>query len=308
MRTLLLTALCILALAGQSYGVSRIFGKVLDRESGIPLAAEIAIAGSDKGNIFLRHVKASEQGEFEINALAAGDSHLTTKLEGYAAEHLSLSLNEEESRYVEFSLHKGKTVRGVVHDSAGNPLPGASVSVAYAQEASQHASLTASYEWERGEVKTGALGNFEIRNIHPEKQFVLEASHPDFLSVVSTPKQIPPGENAILLKLSLTKGIRVIGEIKDEDGNVVQDAQVTFVEAERRPELSKSTSFQLSRASRLYTSSGSRGTFGFNQVKQVKVLLTVMHPSYEPFRQAIDLSESQGPFSISIVLKSRTTP
>jgi carboxypeptidase family protein len=305
MRTLLLTALCILALAGQTYGVSRIFGKVLDGDTGIPLAAEIGIAGSDKGNIFLRHVQASEQGEFEINALAAGDSYLTTKLEGYAAEHLSLSLNEEESRYVEFSLHKGKTVRGVIHDSAGNPLPGASVSVAYAQEGSHHASLTATYEWERGEVRTGALGNFEIRNIHPEKQFVLEASHPDFLSAVSTPRQIPPGESAILLRLSLTKGIRLIGEIKDEDGIVVQDAQVTLVEAERRPELSKSTSFQPPRMSKLYMMSGVSGTFGFNQVKQVEMLVTVTHPGYAPFRQTIDLTGHQGPFSIGVVLKSK---
>ena len=34
------------------------------------------------GSLFLKHAFASEQGEFEINDLPAGDFHLTTKLDG----------------------------------------------------------------------------------------------------------------------------------------------------------------------------------------------------------------------------------
>jgi hypothetical protein len=298
-------ALCILALAGQSYGASKISGRVIDLETGNPLPAEIAIAGSSEGQLFLKHVKASDQGEFVISALKAGDLHLTTKLEGYSAEHLSLSLSEEETRYVEFSLRKGKTVRGVIYDSAGNPILGASVSVSYAQGAPEHGAIRASYQWERGEVKTGSLGDFEIKNIHPIKQFVIEASHPDFLSAVSAPRQIQPEERAVRLSLTLSKGIRLVGEVRDEDGMIIEDAQVRLIEPKTGPEPARFTGFELAKVGRLDAVTGVRGTFAFNQVKQAKMLLIVAHPGYGPFRRAIDLRGYQGACSVKVVLKGK---
>jgi hypothetical protein len=298
-------ALCISALAGKSDGASKIFGRVIDLETGKPLAAEIAIAGKGKGNIFLRHVKASDQGEFEIGSLTAGDLHLTTKLEGYSSEHLGLSLSNEEIRQVEFSLRRGKTVRGVISDSAGNPIPGASVSVSYPQEAPGLSAIRAAYLWEGGEVKTGSLGDFEIRNIHRIKQFIIEASHPDFLSAVLEPGKIQPEESAVMLRVTLSKGIRVVGEVRDEDEVIVQDAQVRLIEPKTGPEPARHAGFELAKVGRLDAITGIRGTFAFNHVKQGKMLLMVTHPKYGPFRQTIDLKECQGACSIKVVLKRR---
>jgi hypothetical protein len=278
---------------------------VIDLETGKPLPAEIAIAGKGKGNIFLRHVRASEQGEFEIGSLTAGDLQLTTKLEGYSSEHLGLSLGDEETRQVEFSLQRGKTVRGVISDSAGNPIPRATVSVSYAREAPEHGAIRAVYPWERGEVKTGSLGDFEIRNIHPIKQFIIKASHPDFLSAVSIPRKIQAEERAVMLNLTLSKGIRVVGEVRDENGAIVQDAQVRFIEPKTGPEPVRFTGFELAKVGKLDAITGIRGTFAFNQVKQAKMLLIVTHPKYGPFQQTIDLRECQEACSVKVVMKRR---
>src|SRR5262245_15348993 len=102
-KYLILAALSAAVLAGQRGG-GKIVGRVVERESFKTLAAEIAVAGRDDRRLFLMHTKASEAGLFEINDLPAGDLYLTSKLEGYAVEHLSVSLNDGETRYVEFYL------------------------------------------------------------------------------------------------------------------------------------------------------------------------------------------------------------
>jgi Carboxypeptidase regulatory-like domain len=197
-----LAVLATAALPGQRGG-GKIVGRVIDEETLKTLPAEIAIAGRDDRNLFLRHTRASEAGLFEITDLPSGDLFLTTKLKGYAVDHLSVSLNNGETRYVEFYLKHGKTVRGVIYDRSQNPVGNVRVSVTYAPDESEVSPVVVSYQWERGEAMTDQLGRFEISNLHPEKRFIIEASHSGFPSTTLAPMRFKPEDKELSLTVTL---------------------------------------------------------------------------------------------------------
>jgi hypothetical protein len=213
-------------------------------------------------------------------------------------------LNSGENRYVEFYLTKSKTVRGVIYNPTQGPVVNARVSVAYAVEPAGRDSVAATYQWEKGEVITDELGKFELKDVHPEKEIVIEASHPAFPSVASTPLRFRPVDAELSVNLSFSNGVRVAGVVKDGNGNIVRDARVKLLD-ERR---SGPPGFILSERSRegnKQALSGMNGAFSFDQVRPIKKVLLVLHPSYAPFRQAIDLTGQVSPLSIEVRLQSR---
>jgi protocatechuate 3,4-dioxygenase beta subunit len=299
----LIASLCIITAAGQISG-GKIVGKVIERESLRTLAAEISIAGRDNRNLYLRHTKASEDGLFEIADLPAGELHLTTKLDGYATDHLSISLNNGETRYVEFYLTKGKTVRGVIHDQSNTPIAGARVNVAYVREATGLSSVTASYEWESVDTITDELGRYVINNLHPEEEFIIEAIHPKFPSIVSAPVRFNTQDEELSLNISASRGVEVVGVIRDANRNPLRSARVMLFDAVKSdyPQLSKSESTM---DGRTHTLSNEAGAFSFAQVKPMKKMLVVLHPGYQPYRQTIDLTGRQTQLSIEVILQVR---
>jgi carboxypeptidase family protein len=300
----LISSICAITASGQTGQTSggKIVGKVIERESLQTLAAEISIAGRDNRNLYLRHTKASEDGLFEITDLPAGELHLTTKLGGYATDHLSVSLNNGETRFVEFYLTKGKTVRGIVLDQSNTPIAGARVNVGYVREAIGVSAVTASYEWEKVDTITDQLGRYEISNLHPEEEFIIEAIHPKFASVVSAPVRFNPNDREISLNLSVSKGIAVIGSVRDADRNILKGARVMLFDAVKSPLLSQPES---AIDGRTHTLSDEAGAFSFEPVKPMKKTLVVLHPGYQPYRQIIDLTGRQTQLSIEVILQTR---
>jgi hypothetical protein len=157
----------------------RIVGRVIERDTGQPLAAELGVAMRGARGITLRHVRASEDGVFELTGLPAADVQLNTKLDGYAVERRSLSLGEGEVRQVEFHLIKLVRLRGRVLDEAGEPAADALIRVDYAREAAADGAIAATYQWESGETRSDAQGAYFIA-VHPEKAFTLDVSHAKF--------------------------------------------------------------------------------------------------------------------------------
>jgi Carboxypeptidase regulatory-like domain len=300
-KFVLIASLCAINALGQTSG-GKIVGKVIERESLQTLAAEISIAGRDNRNLYLRHAKASEDGLFEIADLPAGELHLTTKLNGYATDHLSLSLNNGETRYVEFFLTKGKTVRGVILDQSNTPIAGARVNVAYVRKAPGLSSVTASYEWEKVDTITDQLGRYEISNLHPEEEFIIEAIHPKFPSVVSAPLKFNPQDRDLSLNLSVSRGVGIIGMVRDADGTILKGARVMLFDAVKSPQLSRTESTM---DGRTHTLSDEAGAFSFEQVMLMKKTLVILHPGYQPYRQIIDLTGRQTQLSIDVVLQKK---
>jgi hypothetical protein len=303
-KCILILALCSsITASGQSVG-GKIIGRVVESETFQTLAAEISIAGRDHRSLFLKHARASVDGLFEISDLPAGELHLTTKLAGYATDHLSVSLDNGETRYVEFYLKKGKTIRGIIYDQFNKPLADARVNVTYLREATDVSSVTASYEWEREESLTDKQGNFEISNLHPEQEFIIEASHPKFLTTVSAPVKFRPQDKELSMNFTIRKGLSVSGVVRNADRNILQGARIMLFDPVNSDYslLSHSANRMDGRRQIL---SNEDGSFSFDQIRPVKKVLVVLHPSYKPYRQIIDLSEWQSQLSIDVILERK---
>lgn len=182
----------------------RIVGRVIERDTGLPVAAEIGVAMRTARGITLKHVRASEQGVFELAGLPSADVQLNTKLEGYAVERQDLSLGEGELRQIEFHLVKLVILRGQVRDEAGAPVEDAVIRVSYARAAAPRGPIAATYQWElgelgeSGEIRSDKLGNYSVA-VHPEKEFILEASHPKYKLLRQAMDPAAKGEQAPLM-------------------------------------------------------------------------------------------------------------
>jgi Carboxypeptidase regulatory-like domain len=298
---ILIASLCAITATGQT-GRGKIVGKVIERESLQPLSAEISIAGRDNRDLYLRHTKAAEDGLFEISDLPAGDLHLTTKLNGYATDHLSLSLEDGETRYVELFLTPGKTVRGVISDQANRPVAGAKVNVSYSRESSGLSSIAARYQWEEVETITDQLGRYEISNLNPEEEIIIEATHPDFSSILSAPLRFDPQEVSLSVNLSAVAGVGVIGVVRDADRNILKGARVMLFDAVKSSQITQTERMIDGRTNAL---SDEAGGFSFAAVKPMKKILVVIHPGYQPYRQVIDLTGRRTRLSIDVELQKK---
>jgi len=294
----------LVGLSGGQHVSGRVAGRVIDRDSGLALAAEVGLVIRDRRGITVEHVRASESGEFEISGLPEGNAHLTTKLAGYAVEHESVALRSDETRQVEFRLLKAKTVRGVILDPAGQVLEGAEVRVIYADKDAARDSVAATYQWEMGEAKTDAQGGFVIE-VHPEKEFVIEASRPGYVCEVSEPRRIDSTESPFFLRLSLRAGVSMTGEARDEHGELIPGAQISLIEEEDRPELRRFTSVERLSQHAMQTVSGPDGKFRFDHISPARKTLIITHPKYQPTRQTLDLTSERESQPARVILQSK---
>lgn len=273
-------------------GGGKIVGRVVERGTNLPLRAEVAVSAHVTRNLLLRNTQASEAGEFVIDGVGPGKIHLVTKIEGYAAEHQSISLGAGETKRVEFALTKVKLVRGVVRGPGGRPIHGATVKVLYGDAPLARGEIRTTYQWETGDTYSDERGNFVI-GVHPERPFVVEASHRDLLDEVSAPVHINADAREARVNLTLQSGIKVAGEVKDASGKAVPGAQVRLMEVGSRRSVPGFTSHNLLGQQMRFTASGADGGFGFEQVGPSRKMLVVVHPGYKPFRQMVELSPSK---------------
>jgi hypothetical protein len=105
--------------------------------------------------------------------------------------------------------------------------------------------------------------------------------------------------------LALDTGIKVAGEVRDENGNAVRGAQGRLIEVGNRRSVPGFTSHELLSQQMRLTVSGVNDAFSFEQVGPSRKMLVVVHPGYKPFRQMVELarSKSQSPVSIVLVAK-----
>lgn len=293
-------ALCLTAqpsaVTAQSPADGRIVGKLLDRGTGAPLAGEIAASFVSKGKIIFTHARATAAGGFVLDGVEPGKVYLTTKLDGYAVEHRSVSLLPGEAKALELSLIKSALLRGTVRNPAGRPLAGALVKVLYPADTPALGEIRATYQWETGEADTDAQGSFVIP-VHPERAFVVEASHPGFLSAISAPRQMKTlGKAAV--NLTLESGVTLSGIVNDEKGNAIQGAQVRLIETGARRAVPGFVSHALLEQQLRLSSSGADGAFRFEQVSPTAKTVVILHPRYKPFRQTVDVmgKKAQSPF------------
>ncbi len=268
-------------------------GKVTDRTTSAPLAAELGLAIHTAKGVVLKHTRANEQGEFEFADLPAGEFHLSTKQDEYAVERTGFSLQADETHTLDFRLVRTRRVNGVVTNASRNPVAEARVQVFYEHEA----SFTNSYQWEAGDVRTDAEGRFTIE-VHPERAFVVEASSQGFLSAVTTPQNATKE-----IALTLKRGVAISGMITDEFGNPLADAQVQLqahlMDEREIALLNHFLPFEMLQQAHQTTVTQADGAFRFENVSQTEHALVVRHPQAEPQRVTVDVTR-KSQFAITL--------
>lgn len=306
-KFILASLLCALALGlplvpltARQAETAGLTGRIVDRETGAPLAAELGLAIRTRQGVIFKHARADEAGQFTLTDLPSGAFDLSTKHDGYAVEHAALTLGEQESQALEFRLVKSRLVRGFINDIHQQPLTGARVKVHYALADAGKRAFTNNYQWETGDARTDEQGRFELE-VHPAREFVIEASHPEFLSEVTAPlhsNAAAPG-----LSLRLSKGITLTGETRDQAGNALANAQVELSDADERPDLQRFLPFEVLQQRHQFTVSQSDGSFRLDRVRPARKVLLVTHPQHAPQQHALELTTQQPTFNVKVFLR-----
>ena len=296
----LVLGLPLVSLTARQAETARLTGRISDRETGAPLAAELGLAIRTRQGVIFKHARADETGQFTLTDLPNGTFDLSTKHDGYAVEHAVLTLGERESQTLEFHLVKSRIVRGFITDTHQQPLAGVRVKAHYAvADAGKHA-FTNSYQWETGDARTDEQGRFEL-DVHPTRAFIIEASHPEFLSEISAPLQFGTAFADIALRLS--KGVTLTGETRHQAGNALANAQVELSDADERPDLQRFLPFETLQQRHQFAISNAAGGFRFDRVRPTRKLLLVTHPQHAPQQQALELTAQQPTFNVNIFLR-----
>ncbi len=287
--------------ANQTAVDGRIIGRFVDSRTNFPIAAEIAASTAAGEDIILTHAMSSRLGEFAIDGLEPGQIHLVTKAEGYAVEHRDVVLREGDILRADFQLKKVKKLRGTVRRPNGSPISGANVRVIYPTAVPSRGAVVSTYQWETGDAATNQLGAFLI-DIHPEKEFVVEASHPEFLGSVSAPIANPDNLSEIVTSLSLKTGVALTGEVRDQSGAPLSGVQVRLLSIKARAASPRFISGEALSQRIKYSRSGADGTFRFDQLAPGRKILIVVRPGYRPYRREIDLPANQSLSQANVVL------
>lgn len=163
----------------------------------------------------------------------------------------------------------------------------------------------ATYQWETGEAKSDAQGSF-VLDVHPDKELVVEASHPDYLRAFSAPRQMKALGKEPAINLVLETGVDLSGMVKDANGNPIQGAEVRLVETGARRDLSGFVAPALLEQQLRLSSSGADGAFQFDHVSPATKMVVILHPGYKPFRQTVDVrpNKAQSPFRAVLELQN----
>jgi hypothetical protein len=252
-------------------------GRMVDRATSAPLAAEVGLAMHTTKGIVLKHAQANAQGEFQFTDLPAGEFHLSTKHDGYAVERAGFTLAPGEHRVVDLSLRLTKKVSGVIADERGAPLAEAKVQLFYEQSP----GFSNSYQWEEGDARTDEQGRFTL-DADPDRAFVVQASREGLLSVASAPTH---AENEVALRLA--RGVAFSGVVNDEQGNPLPGAQVELRDERTLALLGNFRPFEVLQHCQRATVTQADGSFRFANVGIAPQTLTVTHPLKKARRQTI---------------------
>lgn len=261
----------------QSENYATINGKITDRATSAPLAAEIGLALYSPKGIVLKHAQANAQGEFQFTDLPAGAFYLSTKHDDYAVEHAVFELSAGEIHQVDLRLRVAQHLGGMVRDERGRPLRDAKVRVFYEQEK----GFTNHYQWEEGDVRTDETGHFVV-DVDPDRALLVQASHEGYLSGLAAPSR----HNSEVV-LQLARGIVLTGIVSDEFGQPLANAQVALRADSELDGLKDFLPFEMLQQYQQATVTQADGSFRFSNVDSAPHKLTVTHPQMEAKQQTV---------------------
>lgn len=300
-RWLLLVALG-LTLSGQAQGQEAgLWGWVVDAQTNQPLVAEVSIVHSVRPHIQFFHVRSNAIGAWDLKGLPPGEKIVIARAQGYGFgwKRVVVELGVLFGA-VDFALEKAATVEGQVTDELGLPVAGAIVRLAYKD------LPPVVFAWEAPEAETDLVGRFRVRNVAPNVDFHLQASHAQFVPGFSeTSLKAQPGEAVTILPLMLKRGVGITGRLLDADGNPIPGTEIRLVAKGLRlrpPAGLKPTAVGLHRVAK----TDADGHFAFQGLPDGQHLLWVRHLQFATYQQSLELDRAVSlTLSLEIRLQTR---
>ena len=148
------------------------------------------------------------EGNFRLEMEEPGTFSIRTDAEGFAPSR-NVSVEVPSDVPLELELRRSLTVAGRVVDTAGQPVPGATVSKARGFE-DPWSELGYTEEHISARIHSDADGHFEMSGL-PPGDFVLQAAHPDYASGAEVVVELQEDQRAPDVVLTLQRGAIVRG-------------------------------------------------------------------------------------------------
>ena len=195
--------------------------------------------------------QSDQEGKFTVGPVRPGRYQVVARLEGYVLlDAPELLLGAGSTVPTTLRLARAALVSGRVLDEDGSPMGAVPVSVVglvsgqdrmivlpgALPTAAEAAELPAGSVARQGSIRTAlsdAQGHFEVRGLAPGRSR-LEVSAADKLPLQQEPLLLAPGDARDLGDLVVPTGVLLSGRVLDQDGQVVQGAQVE-ARAARKP-------------------------------------------------------------------------
>ena len=208
-----------------------LLGRVADEEGRPIEGATVMVSrgGEDMFRAFIRSmegegaVRTGRDGSFRATRLAPGDNQrLDVRHDEYEERAIGgISLSPGGTRSgVSVILRRGLSVRGVVKDEEGRPLPGAEVNLSSARTLrAGRGGVQMSFVGPGSQLRreTGADGRFEFRGLKAG-DYTVSARRPGFSRATVDPVNVAEARAGESLELVLKPGATISGILHDKSG------------------------------------------------------------------------------------------
>ncbi|MGB7342780.1 MAG: carboxypeptidase regulatory-like domain-containing protein [Pirellulaceae bacterium] len=168
-------------------------------------------------------VASSKQGAFQSEVVGPGVYSISILADGYVpAKSDQVNTTDEADRELEIAVKRGIKLQGLVVDEAGNPIDGAKV------RALSMASGAMPRVMDRFVTDTGSQttvdGKFTFDNLGNWETFRVD--HPGY--AFREIKSVKVAEDSPVLKIELTQGATIRGQVYDQDGRPQANETLLF--------------------------------------------------------------------------------
>lgn len=172
--------------------VRSVGGQVLSGVSVAIARSVLAVPQADgvivRREVFYRDIKSDANGKFVLQKVAPGPSIVTASLDGYAPERIEYVVPSDNSGKIEIVLSAAAPIGGIVRNTDGRPLQGATVELSDPQD-----------KGFKAKTETGRKGDFLFKNLRSGRTYRLGANAPNYAP--SQPLDVESGRTNLLIVL-----------------------------------------------------------------------------------------------------------
>ncbi len=283
-------------------------GQVVDAETGLAIEGASIWPGGRPGD----HAWSGPDGAVRLSTRPGLASlHVSAAATGYRTEGTEVPL-ERRQRGAGFSIALMPTARitGIVTDSNGDPVAGASILVDRFDPGQSGVSLGSSgtsYQWRAAygldhQTRSASDGTFQLTGLDRRLSHLLTVEAPGFVRSSSELPGVGSTGAVDPLRIVLSRGRRIGGGVVDAEGRPVEGASVVLVPAIRNPRGGTSLSYD----SYVTDATDADGLFEIPAVAGGSYQMTVDHVEFQSRPPtSVDIPSDEGNTDIGRI---RLTP